>query len=277
MKTILDIINLGEDFLKNKGFERARREAEELIADALTLRRIDLYLNHDRPLNPKELEKCRSFFSRRAKKEPPQYILGEVSFAGVKIKVNPNVLIPRPETEILVEKIAESLKDISLQGKVLVDMCTGSGCIGIALKKRFPELNVILVDVSAAALKVASENALLNDVKVVLIESDLFTNLEGDFDFFVCNPPYVTEKEYLTLAPELHFEPKIALVGGQDGLAFYQKISEVLFSRIKDSAWLEIGKDQGRAVLDLFKKNNWTQSQIEKDWSGHDRFLILKK
>lgn len=282
MKTILELINLGEEYLKQKGVEKARREAEELIACALMFRRIDLYLNFERPLIEEELEKCRLFFKRRGKREPSQYIAGEVSFAGVQIKVAPTVLIPRQETEILVEKIASELKALpSLEGKVLWDMCTGSGCIGIALKKRFPDLTVILSDISPHALKTASQNALLNNVDVKILEGDLFAPYkEGKIDFFISNPPYVSEGEYVDLSPEVrNFEPKGALVGGKNGLFFYEKIAQELFDRLKEcgKGWLEIGKDQKNAVLNLFQNNQWSKAFVEQDWSGNDRFLFLEK
>jgi release factor glutamine methyltransferase len=279
VKTILEAITLGEEFLRKKGISRARREAEELIAEALSLKRLDLYLDFERPLEENDLEKCRTFFSRRAKREPLQYIAGRVSFAGVSLKVTPAVLIPRPETEILVEKICTELSSYSsLENKVLIDMCTGSGCIGIALKKRFPTLNVILTDISADALKIAAENAQENGVDVTLVQGDLFSPLEGkSCDFFVANPPYVFEEEYQSLAPEVRdFEPKGALVGGVE---FYRRIADKLYPFLHEEGrgWLEIGYQQKEAVMALFKKFPWQTCAVDKDWADKDRFLVLKR
>lgn len=267
MKTLLEIVTLSCQYLQERGIERARREAEDLIAYALKLKRIDLFLYHDRPLNPDELLICREFVKKRAAGIPAQYIAGEVCFAGCTLKVNPAVLIPRCETEILVEKVAQELAKEDLQGKVLWDMCTGSGCIAIALKKRFPELCVKASDLSAAALAVAQENAVLNGVEITFLQGDLFKPFgEETCDFFISNPPYVTEKEYETMPKQ---EPQLALVGGPSGLEFYQKIAQHLKA---PRAWLEMGTGQGEHVRALFDK--W-EAKVEKDWANHDRFLVL--
>lgn len=276
MKTILEVIKLGEEYLKKRGIERARREAEELISEVLGISRIALYLDFERPLQENELEKCRHFFKRRSLNEPPQYIFGYVFFAGVHIKVNSDVLIPRPETELLVSKIIKDLETENLKGKILWDMCTGSGCIGISLKKRFPELRVILSDISEKALSVASQNAQANGVEVEIVQSDMFSAV-GDFSFhyFVSNPPYVSIEEYHQLEPKItQFEPQLAFLAGSKGLFFYEEIAKHLFFFLKERAWLEIGSNQGPDVMSLF---NQFKSSLEKDWSGKDRFLKLEK
>lgn len=281
MKTILETIRLAEGYLSDKGIPNPRLEAERLIADVFNLNRIDLYMQFDRPIEEEELEKCRQALKRRGNREPSQYISGKIHFAGLKLIVNPSVLIPRQETEILVEKISESLSRMPLEGKIMLDMCTGSGCIGLALKKRFPELNVFLTDISSEALLVASKNAESNACEVTVLEGDLFEPFKGQScDFFVCNPPYISEKEFQCLDPEVRmFEPKKALVGGVMGTEFYKRLARELPSYLKPSgkAWMEIGHQQGDHVKSIFESSNWTHMAIEKDWSGHDRFFSLER
>lgn len=269
MKTLLDVIQRSELFLKERGIERPRREAEEVIADALGMRRIDLYLQFERPLTEEELAKLRDPIVRRANHEPAAYISGIVPFCDLEIKVTPDVLIPRPETEILVEKITETLKGRDLEGKTLWDMCCGSGCIGHSLKKKFPVLNVVLSDLSEKALAVARQNG----TGVAFKQGDLFAPFEGEAcDFLVCNPPYVTQEEYDGLAPEVKAEPKMALIGG---LEFYRRIAEKLFDFLKPGgmAWFEIGSGQGEDVKKIFNNNG----SVENDWAGHTRFFFLER
>jgi release factor glutamine methyltransferase len=274
MKTLLEILNLSASFLQEKGIERARREAEWLIADALELKRLDLYLQYDRPLQEEELVRCREAVKRRSSGEPSQYIAGKVSFGGCEFFVGKDVLIPRPETELLVEMVAKEMENC--EGKILLDLCTGSGCIGISLKKRFPSLEVFLIDISYEALEVAKKNALHNNVEVTFLQGDLFEPFEGkQCDYFVCNPPYIAEHEYSTLAKEVReFEPKIALVSGASGYEIYEKIAYSLKNHLlpKGKGWLELGSGQGERAVSIFKDYN---ASFQKDWSGHDRYLQI--
>lgn len=280
MKTILDVLNLSTQFLDQKGFPNARRQAQDLLSRALNLKPMDLYLYFDRPLVDAELEKCREWLARRAKHEPAAYIEGCVEFFGCVFTVSADVLIPRPETEILADKIAGRLSGLDLQGKVLLDMCTGSGCLGISLKKRFPSLRVVLSDVSEEALRVAAHNAQLNGVDVELLQGDLFAPFSGrQADFVVCNPPYISDGEYELLDADVRqFEPKGALVAGKTGMEFYERLSGELPRYLKPSAkvWLEIGGTQGSKVECLFDAPIWKTRKQEKDWAGWDRFFFLE-
>lgn len=280
MKTILEIVQLTKEYLAKKEIHNPSREAEQIIADALGIKRIDLFLQFDRPLNENECAKCRETLVRRGKGEPSQYIAGEVEFYNCAIKVSPAVLIPRPETEILVDKIAAALKNEELQGKELWDVCSGSGCIGIALKKRFPLLHVVLSDLSEAALAMAKENAERNSVEVEFLHGDLLEPFrQRKADYFVCNPPYVTEEEYHNLDREVRdYEPRLALVSGATGLEIYRRLAQELPSRLQPQAkmWMEIGTGQGDAVNLLFKTPPYIKKQVEKDWAGHDRFFLLE-
>jgi len=285
VKTILEVLSLSTDFLSKKGIANARRQAEDLLADALLLSRIDLYMEFERPLSEDELTICRKNLARRAKGEPLQYIKGSVEFFDCLIGLTPDVLIPRQETEILVDKIAARLKKDeaefgSLKGKVLFDICTGSGCIGISLKKKFPDLTVFLSDISLKALDLAKENAKKNGVEVDCLLGDLLEPFSGrKCDYFVCNPPYIAESEYASLEREVKdHEPKLALVGGVLGLEFYERLAAELpgFLRSSAAGFFEMGREQGDALLSLFSKRPWKNCLKLKDWSSHDRFFFLE-
>jgi release factor glutamine methyltransferase len=281
MLTLLEIIRRSENFLAGRGIERARREAEEVIAEILGLKRMDLYLQYDRPLESKELSQLRNAIQRRARYEPTAYISGKVAFGGLILEVNPSVLIPRQETEILLEKIIHTLEPLSLGDKHLWDVCCGSGCLGLAIKHRLSELNVTLSDLSNEALTVAQANSQkLGDAQQIFFKKgDLFEPFSGQkCDFFVCNPPYVKAQEFDHLFLEVrNWEPKMALVSGPTGLEFYIRIAKELknFLNPGGRAWLEIGANQGEAIKQLFETEGW-KCRYEQDWSGHDRFFFIE-
>lgn len=280
MKTVLEVLTLSAEFLRQRSISNPRRQAEELLSEVLGIPRVQLYMEFDQPLSELEIEKCRTFLMRRGKKEPLQYIIGKVEFYHCTFVVNQAVLIPRQETEILVDKIVTELSKYDLDGKVLVDVCCGSGCIGIALKKKFPTLKVVLSDVSEEALAIAQQNARINEVDVEILQGDLVEPfIERKTNFLVCNPPYITEDEFRKLEAEVqNYEPRIALVSGKTGLEFYERLAfdlpNVLLSRGK--AWFELGRGQGEDVRHLFARAPWTTSRVEQDWAGHDRFFFLE-
>jgi len=280
MFTILEILNLSTQFLQQKGIQHPRRQAEELIGEALKIGRMGLYLEFDRPLIDIELEKCRAWLKRRAQGEPLQYISGSIEFFDCEILVNPSVLIPRQETEILVDKISKVLAVNDLDGKVFWDVCCGSGCIGIALKNRFPMLTVCLSDISTEAIAQAKINAEYNEVDVQFFQGDLLAPFKGlKCDYFVCNPPYISESELDALDIEVRtYEPKQALIAGKTGLEFYSRLANDLpeFLNPGCKLWMEIGKGQGEGVKTLFHETKWKHSKIECDWSGHERFFSLE-
>jgi release factor glutamine methyltransferase len=278
MKMLTEVLGLASQFLNDKKISRSRRTAEELLGFTLKLKRMDLYMQFDRPLLEEELEVFRSLLKRAAKGEPVSYITGEVLFYDCAIKVTPDVLIPRPETEILVDLACKQIKHLS--EKVVWDLCTGSGCIGIAVKKACPDLKVTLSDISAQALSIAAENAKENQVDVKVVQGDLLTPFAGaKADFIFCNPPYVSPGEYKELDSSVRdYEPKIALVAEEEGLALYRRLKEELPHYLNPGAkiYLEIGSKQGKAVLDLFSGAPWKGARVEKDWAGHDRFFFLE-
>jgi release factor glutamine methyltransferase len=291
MKSVLEILGMSADYLQQRGVKSSRKEAADLIAWGLKVKPLDLYMQFDRPLDESELGVCRSLLKRRSQGEPYQYICGEVEFFNTCIEVNRNVLIPRQETEILVEMIA---KDIALASddnsekaqassstspKVLWDLCCGSGCIGIALKKAAPALRVVLSDISEEALLVAERNAKRNECHVEFVCGD-FTSpcMDQQIDYLVCNPPYVSEDEYDQLEIEVrNFEPKSALVAKNRGLEFYARLAQAAptFMQPGGKIWLEIGHTQGSAVREIFTPIS-KNIRLLQDWSGLDRFFLLE-
>jgi len=273
MKTLGEVLKLSSEFLQKKGVDRPRREVEELLSSVLQLPRIELYMQFDRPLIEQELVQMREAVKRRSEGEPWQYIAGEVEFFGCSIKVNRDVLIPRHETEILVDRIVKEISETAVE---IWDVCTGSGCIGIALKKKRPDCKVILSDISKEALLVAKENAEKNGVEVELLQGDLLQPFQGKADIIVCNPPYISEKEYATLDREVReWEPKIALIGG---MQFYERLSHELprYLHPHGKVYFEIGTGMGKQIKNLFTSVHWKTVQIAQDWSSHDRFLFLE-
>ena len=275
MKTVVDIIALSWNYVQSKTKHVSKRDVELLLAHILKIKRLDLYLNFDRPLQENELFKMREGLKRLIMNEPIEYIEESVQFFGCSIQVNKNVLIPRPETELLVERIVSYLKKKDLEGKTFVDLCSGSGCIGIAVKKACPELDVTLIDISHEALVVSRENARINGVTVHQLQGDLFAPLQG-VDYLASNPPYVSIAEYEALDPSVkNFEPKLALVGGPTGLEFYRRIAEAAPQFVKERLWLEIGASQGPVVKKIFENLGHDSVVLEKDLAGHDRFLSV--
>jgi release factor glutamine methyltransferase len=267
--------------LAEAGIQAPRREAEILFGDFLAMSRTDLYLNFDRPLEEGEIEELQKRLVRRIEMEPSAYIHGSVQFYNLTLKVNPSVLIPRQETEILVDMIIKDLQKRELEGKTFLDLCTGSGCIGLSIKKALPHLQVILSDISEASLDVAKENASIHQLDVTFLKGDLLHPLKDQkIDFIACNPPYVSESEYELLSPEVSlFEPKLALVGGKTGLEFYIRLEQEMPKILRSfgKVWLEIGNSLKKGVLDLFSKKIWKNVACLEDWAGLDRFILVEK
>lgn len=273
--TVLKILRWTADYFKEKGVENGRLDAEILLADALQLDRVGLYLNFDRPLTRDELALYRERVGRRARREPLQYILGETEFWSLNFKVRSGVLIPRADTETLV---AEALKRTCPTGAIL-DVGTGSGALAVALAHELPEAAVTGVDISAVALDVAAENARLNGVgeRVVFRREDLESISGGPYDLIVSNPPYIPEADLAGLMPEVRdFEPREALCGGDDGLHAYRKLLPAASRSLRPGGWLlvEVGVDQAPAVAALFRQAEaFAEPFSAKDVAGIDRVV----
>lgn len=214
---------------------------------------------------------------RRCKREPLQYIIGEVEFYRESYKVTPECLIPRQETELLVDYAVKHIPD----GCSFIDLCTGSGCIAVSTLKNTKNTRAAAIDISDGALEIARYNSIKNGVsdRINFIRSDaLATPIKNNFFAVLSNPPYVTESAYKNLEPEIYFEPQIAFVGGEDGLTFYKRIIELYKDIIHPAGFFafEIGYDQAKAVTDIAKTHKMT-CEIIKDYSGNDRIAIIKK
>jgi release factor glutamine methyltransferase len=203
--------------------------------------------------------------------------VGKVDFFGAEIHVDRRALIPRVETEWLVDLTAKQLRKEAMS---LLDLCSGSGCIGICLKKKFPPIQVSLSDLSSDAMALAQENAARNGVELEFCIGDFFSPFQGrKVDAIVCNPPYISTKEFLNLDPSVRdFEPKMALIGGEDGADFYRRLSLEApdYLTPQGQLFLEIGWDQGGLVQEIFPSSVW-KKQLLQDLSGKDRFFFLEK
>lgn len=281
MLTIKEVLLRTADFFNGKGIENPKLDAELLLAHGLGMTsRLDLYLQHDRPLEEAALEKIRPLVKRRAKGEPVQYIEGKANFMGVDFFVDGRVLIPRPETEELVEQI-ETLLDCEQVGRIL-DLGTGSGVLALTLSRMYEEAEIVATDVSGQALEVAHENAKTQqlDARVMFLESDWYKAVEGAFDLIVSNPPYLTKSELEEAEPQVkEWEPGLALVsGGENGEDCLFRVMEGAIGRLREGGLLalETGIAQREALEGKAKELGFREYWPEADLSGRDRFFFAK-
>lgn len=278
MLTVLEIIKRTTEFFAGKGVESPRLNAELLIGHALARSRMQLYMEFERPLAEAELEKIRPLVRRRGQREPLQYIVGEVEFHGLKLKVDKRALIPRPETELLVANIV-ALCAANPPPRIL-DLGTGSGAIAIALATILPSASVTAVDVSAAALTLARENAVANGVRerVTLLESDWFAAVRAEkFDLVVANPPYLSAEETARTAIEVHgHEPVVALTAPGDGLDHLAHIIAESPRFINNGGLLalETGIAQHARLSELAAAAGYARTESRQDLTGRDRFVF---
>ncbi|MBI3236356.1 MAG: peptide chain release factor N(5)-glutamine methyltransferase [Chlamydiales bacterium] len=280
MRILREVLDLTAQYLRDRNDLSPRRHAEELLSCVLKESRLNLYLDLERPLEERELLLLRSLLKRKALGEPIEYISGEIPFFGCHIKVDSRVLIPRQETEVFLEKIAHLLKSRDGRIKEAWDICCGSGCMGLGLKKRFPAICWTLSDLSCDALEVARENSRCNALSVDFAMGDLLAPFQGKrADAVICNPPYISQKEFEALDRSVKdFEPSLALLGGDTGLLFYERLARELPPCLNSGAlvFLEIGSTQAEGVLKIFSEGCWKGKRVEKDWAGLDRFFFLE-
>jgi release factor glutamine methyltransferase len=272
--SVLKVLTWTREYLAGKGVENARLESEWMLCAALGLDRVGLYVNFDRPLNNGELAAYRGMVSRRSKREPLQHILGSQEFMGLDFEVTPAALVPRHDTETLVE---EALKRCHGDENIL-DIGVGGGCIAVALAKNLPEATVFGVETSPAALELAARNAAKHGVGVNLVPGSLFEPFKGKrFDMIVSNPPYIPSGDIASLQPEVRdYEPREALDGGADGLDLYRGIVPAAPDHLNPGGWLifEVGIGEAERVLDLFSlTGRFTDLFKAKDPAGIDRVV----
>ena len=278
----LDIFNKSVEYLKKNGVPSALVDTEYIFSEVLKVSRNTLKYSMSREIKEEDKNKIREMLMLRAKnRKPLQYILGEWEFYGLPFKVRENVLIPRPDTEILVEQCIQLMREIEEPN--ILDIGSGSGAISIAIANELKSSSVTGVDINEDAIRLANENKVLNKVENVnFMKSDLFEKLDEDFkyDLIVSNPPYITKDEYETLMPEVkNFEPKNALTDLGDGLYFYREISKKAGAYLKDTGYLafEIGYKQAKDVSKILEDNNFAILSVVKDYGGNDRVVLAKK
>ncbi|MEW5843105.1 MAG: peptide chain release factor N(5)-glutamine methyltransferase [Bacteroidota bacterium] len=278
MLTVLESLQLSTEYLEKKRIESARLNAELLLAEILNCKRLDLYLKFDQPLKENEVDKYRELISRRGKFEPLQYITGKAEFFGLTFKVNSSVLIPRPETELMVEAIIERFK--SADGCRILDIGTGSGNISVTLAKFLENCSVTTIDTSEEIISLAKENAaqIGSSENINFIKADM-NNYSTDgvpFDLIVSNPPYVSMADYSETQREIReFEPATAVTDFGDGLTFYKLISSRLNYILKTggSIYLEVGMGQAAGVASILQERGVQKINFIKDYQQIDRIV----
>lgn len=278
MHTILEIIKKTTEFFTAKGIESPRLNAELLVGHALDRKRMQLYMEFERPLTEAELERIRPLVRRRAQHEPLQYVVGTEEFHGLRLKVDRRVLIPRPETELLVETLLLSARE-GRSAVRLLELGTGSGAIACALACAWPEVKIVATDISADALDLARENATNCGVadRIDFVVSDWWAAVPaGPYDLIVSNPPYLTAAETAATAREVRdYEPHFALTSGDDGLTALRTIVREAPAYLRKGGWLalETGIDQHATLTDLLRSAGFERVESKCDLTGRDRFI----
>ncbi|HRE81609.1 MAG TPA: peptide chain release factor N(5)-glutamine methyltransferase [Opitutaceae bacterium] len=281
MSSLLEIIKKSTDFLAAKGVENARFNAEWLIGHALGLKRMQLYVQFERELLELELEKIRPLLRRRAAHEPLQYILGETLFAGLTLKCDRRALIPRPETEYLIELILKRVED--QPPRSILDLGTGTGAIALALAKALPEAVITAGDFSPDALALARENASATGLseRIHFLETNWFSALPAGsrFDLIVSNPPYLTPAEVQEASAEVReFEPHSALVGGEQGLDDLSQLIAQSQAYLNPGGWLalETGIAQHGGLQKQAERAGWSRFESVRDLTDRDRYVFAR-
>jgi len=306
--TIQKLLNWTTEHFTEKGIDSPRLSAELLLSHVLNMKRIELYTQFDKPVAKEDLDKLHDLVKQAGQHEPIAYLTGKTEFYSLQFDVSPDCMIPRPETELLVERAIEFLRtrpvrnfvtdkmtrkeNFSNGGKTgkqfVCDLCTGCGCIAIAIAKNYPDADIIATDISDAVLNIAAKNIKKHKLKdrIKLLCGDLFDPLVpqldiNKFDLIVCNPPYTTAVEFESLDKNVKaFEPRIALYAGEDGLDVYRRIIEKVDQFLKPDAvlMLEIGYAQGQAVTELLEQTGcFNKITIEKDFHNNDRIVTATK
>ncbi len=274
---VKDVVAKAIEKLDAAGIAESRIDSWLLAESVLGVSRQDLFLEPEKRVSEEQAQKYLNAVSVRVKHIPLQHITGYQQFMDLEFVVNKDVLIPRPETELLVEQVVSYIKDNNVK---VLDMCTGSGCIAVSVDRMCANADVTAVDISEKALKVAGENNTRNEGRVTFVQSDLFGNIHGTYDIIVSNPPYIPTSDIETLMEEVReHEPHLALDGSADGLKFYREICTNAVNYLNENGkiFLEIGYDQGQTVPELLRENGFTDIQVLKDLSGNDRMVIAGK
>lgn len=282
MPTIGEALKQASNHLHDAHVPNNVLDAQTLLAEALGKDRTYLIVNYHQPLTAELLSYYESLIERRANGEPLQYITGHQEFFGLEFEVTPDVLIPRPETELIVEETIRLAEEADLTAPVILDIGTGTGCISVALARELSAARVIAVDISLAALHVAQRNAARHERAIEFVASDLLNAFaDTNFaDFIVSNPPYVAADEMPTLQREVRdWEPHLALTDGHDGLSLYRRLLQDAPARLRSGGFLlcELGYTQSAAVSALASPSVWHTPRLLDDLQGIPRTLVLQK
>jgi len=285
--TILDLLRWTEERFQKEGLINPRLDAEVLLAKTLEMTRVGLYTHFDQPLQPVELANFKKLIQRRLKREPVAYIIGEREFWSLRFKVTPDVLIPRPETELLVHEALRVLSPSEQTGRSfrILEIGTGSGAISVALAKELPSSSLVATDLSKRALSIAEENARQNGVReqIHFLPGDLFEPLRKGwrFELILSNPPYIPQDHFPSLMPEVRdFEPRLSLNGGKDGLTFFRRALPKVGEFLPPGGWFlaEIGAGQAQEILGIAEKNLELESfGFVTDLAGIERVFKARK
>jgi release factor glutamine methyltransferase len=270
------LLKKAEIFLKSKGLYKPKPDAEILLSSVLQVKRSRIFFIENYKPTHNQVLLYKEYILRRSNREPVAYITGCTEFMGFEFKINKNVLIPRPETEILVENTLNLIKEKNKNS--ILDLCTGSGCIAISLAKFNRFKNITASDISNKSLKIAKENSKINNVtNVNFIKSNIFDKINNKtFDIIVANPPYVSHKEYKNLEPELKYEPKLALKAKNDGLFFYEEIASKASKYLKKKDGyiiIELNANKYNVIKQIFLKNHYKNIEIIHDYAKLPRIL----
>ncbi|MCI0495785.1 peptide chain release factor N(5)-glutamine methyltransferase [candidate division KSB1 bacterium] len=285
---LIEILQMCTDYLTKKGIENARLNAELLVGHVLNLSRVQLYLNFEKPVTAEELDQIRNLLKRRSNHEPIQYILEATEFYSLKIKLNRHTLIPRPETEILIDTVLDHCKKFATRKETLqiLDIGTGSGNIAIALAKNLASSRITAIDIQSEAVKIAEQNAEYHQLRdmISFIQQDIFDNtlsFPEKFDVIVSNPPYVSREEFDNLQDEVkNFEPYIALYGGPDGLVFYHRLTNLAPTHLAQDGFIavEFGANQSDQIKKIFANSAFFQYiEIITDLNKLPRVLLARR
>lgn len=273
-QNVLEILNWATALFESTHIENPKLNAEQIISRVLDVKRLGLYLHSSDVISEDEIKEIQSLIERRRKGEPLQYVLGETFFYDCWIFIDKNVLIPRPETEFLVEKVINENQKV----KSILEIGTGSGAIAIALAKNLNLDRIDAIDISKEALKLARKNAIENNVNINFYQSDIFENIKGKFDIIVSNPPYISGEEYEKLPAEIkNYEPINALLASENGLIFYKKILKNAKEYLTKNGkiYFEIGYDQAERIKEIANKNSFDKINVFKDLNGFNRIMKI--
>lgn len=276
MKTITEHLNWGRDYLEAHKIENASLDTKILLSFATKIPKTEFITHPEVEIPHAQSGLFQELVKRRGNNEPVAYLIHEKEFYGLAFYVNENVLIPRPETEILIELFEKKTPSKTIR---VCDVGTGSGAISVTLKKTFPDLHMTAVDISPDALWIAKMNAQMHRVDIEFVESDLLSKVEGAFDVIVANLPYVPTGDIPTLSKDVQFEPKLALDSGEDGLDHYRKLLPQAHQKLTTGGFIliEYGIDQTEKLKTLLQSAGFSSIEVRKDFAGIDRIIFASK